>query len=85
MCLNIILYSTLYFSFSIVILLPVKKSKLQKQEGKEEYQWQQQQVDGTPLFLDRKVDEVTVGLDPIYISVQNTVSIVNYRLSMKQR
>ncbi|HKG31392.1 MAG TPA: hypothetical protein VKA91_08975, partial [Nitrososphaeraceae archaeon] len=66
-----------------------KKSKLQKQEEREEYQCPQQQVVRTPLFLDRKIDEVTAGLDPAYskrlnsIPVQNTVFIVNYILSMK--
>lgn len=43
-----------------------KKSKLQKQEGREEYQSPQQQADKTPLFLDGKIDEVTAGLDPAY-------------------
>lgn len=62
---------------------------MQKQEGKEEYQWPQQQVTNAPLFLDRKIDEITAGLDPAYskrlntIPVQNTVFIVNYILSMK--
>lgn len=77
------------FHFWFVILPSVKKSKLQKQEGREEYQSPRQQVDKTPLFLDRKIDEVTAGLDPAYskrlnsIPVQNTVFIVNYILSMK--
>jgi integrase/recombinase XerD len=71
------------------VLSVKRKSKLQKQEGREEYQCPQQQVNNAPLFLDRKIDEVTWGLDPAYskrlnsIPVQNTVFIVNYILSMK--
>ena len=54
-----------------------RKSKLQKQEGREEYQCPQQQVDSTPLFLDRKIDEVTAGLDPAYSKRLNSIPVQN--------
>ncbi|MDQ3839025.1 MAG: hypothetical protein M3297_07135 [Thermoproteota archaeon] len=68
-------------------MLSAKKAKLHGHE-REEYQWPQQ-VDRTLLVLDRKIEEVTAGLDPALakrlnsIPVQNMVSIVDYILSMK--
>jgi hypothetical protein len=58
--------------------------KIQKQEENHG----PQQLTGT-LLLDRKIDEATAGLDPAYSrrlydgTLQNTVSIVDYILSMK--
>ena len=52
-------------------------------------QAKKQQSHQQPLFLDRKIDEVTAGLRQGYtknlysISVQNALSIVDYILAMK--